>query len=67
VIAEGRGRIVKTIGDEVLFVADDVDDGAATAAALQDRVRAEAAPPPRRSASPSVRCWCGRGTATARS
>jgi adenylate cyclase len=67
VIAEGRGRIVKTIGDEVLFVADDVDDGAATAAALQDRVRAEAAPPPLRSASPSVRCWCRTGTATARS
>jgi adenylate cyclase len=64
VIAEGRGRIVKTIGDEVLFVAYDVDDGAA---ALQDRVRAEAAPPPLRSASPSVRVLCGTGTATARS
>jgi adenylate cyclase len=48
VIAEGRGRIVKTIGDEVLFVADDVGDGAAIALALQDRVRAEPALPPLR-------------------
>jgi adenylate cyclase len=46
VIADGRGRIVKTIGDEVLFVADDVGDGAAIALALQDRVRAEPALPP---------------------
>ena len=48
VIAEGRGRIVKTIGDEVLFVADDVGDGAAIALALQDRVRTEPALPPLR-------------------
>jgi adenylate cyclase len=48
VIAEGRGRIVKTIGDEVLFVADTVGDGAAIALALQDRVRAEPALPPLR-------------------
>jgi adenylate cyclase len=45
VIAEGRGRVVKTIGDEVLFVADAVGDGAAIALALQDRVRAEPALP----------------------
>ncbi len=45
VIAEGRGRIVKTIGDEVLFVADDVGDAAEIALALQDRVRAEPALP----------------------
>ncbi len=48
VIAEGRGRIVKTIGDEVLFVADTVGDGAAIALALQDRVRTEPALPPLR-------------------
>jgi adenylate cyclase len=41
VIADGRGRIVKTVGDEVLFVADDVASGAAIALALQDRVRSE--------------------------
>ena len=48
VIADGKGRIVKTIGDEVLFVADDVGDGAAIALALQNRVRAEPALPPLR-------------------
>lgn len=45
VIADGHGRIVKTVGDEVLFVADDAADGAAIALALQDRVRAEPALP----------------------
>jgi len=48
VIADGRGRIVKTIGDEVLFVAHTVGDGAAIALALQDRVRSEPALPPLR-------------------
>jgi len=48
VITEGKGRIVKTVGDEVLFVADDVGDGAAIALALQDRVRTEPALPPLR-------------------
>jgi adenylate cyclase len=45
VIADGHGRIVKTVGDEVLFVADDAADAAAIALALQDRVRAEPALP----------------------
>jgi adenylate cyclase len=45
VIADGHGRIVKTVGDEVLFVADTAADGAGIALALQDRVRAEAALP----------------------
>ncbi|GAA0896671.1 adenylate/guanylate cyclase domain-containing protein [Pseudonocardia zijingensis] len=45
VIADGHGRIIKTVGDEVLFVADDAGDGAAIALALQDRVRAEPALP----------------------
>ncbi|WP_308259376.1 adenylate/guanylate cyclase domain-containing protein [Pseudonocardia sp. H11422] len=45
VIAGGRGRIIKTVGDEVLFVADDIADAAAIAVALQDRVRAEPALP----------------------
>jgi adenylate cyclase len=48
VIADGHGRIVKTIGDEVLFVADDVAAGAAIALALRDRVRIEKALPPLR-------------------
>jgi adenylate cyclase len=41
VIAEGRGRIVKTVGDEVMFVADDAADAAAIALDLLERVRAE--------------------------
>jgi adenylate cyclase len=45
VIADGRGRIVKTVGDEVLFVADDAPAAAAIALALQERVRTEAALP----------------------
>jgi adenylate cyclase len=45
VIADGLGRIVKTVGDEVLFVADTAADGAGIALALQDRVRAEPALP----------------------
>jgi adenylate cyclase len=45
VIADGRGRIVKTVGDEVLFVADDAPAAAAIALALQERVRTEDALP----------------------
>ena len=45
VIADGHGRIVKTVGDEVLFVADDAPAAAAIALALQERVRTEAALP----------------------
>jgi adenylate cyclase len=41
VIADGHGRVIKTVGDEVLFVADSVADGAGIALTLQDRVRAE--------------------------
>ncbi|WP_225920738.1 adenylate/guanylate cyclase domain-containing protein [Pseudonocardia oceani] len=41
VIADGRGRIVKTVGDEVLFVADDAPAAASIALGLQERVRAE--------------------------
>ena len=48
VIANGRGRIVKTVGDEVLFVADEVADGARIALALRDRVRTEPVLPPLR-------------------
>lgn len=48
VIADGRGRVVKTVGDEVLFVADDVADAAAIALALQQRVRGEPVLPPLR-------------------
>jgi adenylate cyclase len=45
VIADGGGRIIKTVGDEVLFVADDIADGAVIALALQERVRIEPALP----------------------
>jgi adenylate cyclase len=48
VIANGHGRIVKTVGDEVLFVADEIADGAAIALALRDRVRMEPVLPPLR-------------------
>ena len=41
VIADGRGRIVKMVGDEVMFVADDAADAAAIALDLLERVRAE--------------------------
>jgi adenylate cyclase len=41
VIASGRGRIVKTVGDEVLFVADDAAAAALIALDLQDRVAGE--------------------------
>lgn len=41
VIAAHNGRIVKTIGDEVLFLADDVRDGAEIALALQEAVAAD--------------------------
>jgi adenylate cyclase len=54
VIADGRGRIVKTVGHEVLFVADDAY--AAIALALQERVRTEDACPSCASGWPRVRC-----------
>lgn len=45
VIASGGGRIIKTVGDEVLFVADDAETAAAIALDLQERVRGESALP----------------------
>lgn len=41
VIADGRGRIIKTVGDEVLFVTEHPADAAAMAVGLRDRVRTE--------------------------
>jgi adenylate cyclase len=41
VVAEHRGRIVKMIGDEVLFVADSAVDAAEIALALTERTRAD--------------------------
>ena len=41
VIAGRRGRIVKTVGDEVLFVADDAGTAAAIALELQERTGSE--------------------------
>ncbi|AEA25581.1 adenylate/guanylate cyclase [Pseudonocardia dioxanivorans CB1190] len=48
VIAEGRGRIVKTVGDEVLFVADDAATAAGIALALDEQVAADDLLPPLR-------------------
>lgn len=41
VIAEHRGRVVKMIGDEVLFVADEPADGAEIALTLTERTAAD--------------------------
>lgn len=41
VIANGRGRVIKTVGDEVLFVTEHPADAAAIALGLRDRVRTE--------------------------
>ncbi|MET0189248.1 MAG: adenylate/guanylate cyclase domain-containing protein [Pseudonocardia sediminis] len=41
VIANGRGRIIKTVGDEVLFVTEHPADAAAIALGLRNRVRSE--------------------------
>ncbi|GAB3549544.1 adenylate cyclase [Actinopolyspora lacussalsi] len=48
VIAENHGRIVKTVGDEVLFVADTVRDGAEIALSLNENVAREPDLPPLR-------------------
>ncbi|MCF7549065.1 adenylate/guanylate cyclase domain-containing protein [Pseudonocardia sp. WMMC193] len=48
VIGGGGGRIVKTVGDEVLFVTDTVAAAAEIAVALHERVRAEPVLPPLR-------------------
>ncbi|HEY2206107.1 MAG TPA: adenylate/guanylate cyclase domain-containing protein [Pseudonocardia sp.] len=40
VVAEHRGRVVKTVGDEVLFVADHADDGALIALDLLEQLAA---------------------------
>jgi adenylate cyclase len=42
VIAAAGGRVVKTVGDEVMFTADDAQVGAEIAIALAERVGAEA-------------------------
>jgi adenylate cyclase len=48
VIAENHGRTVKTVGDEVLFVADSATDGAEIALTLNERVDASDRLPPLR-------------------
>ena len=45
IVAENRGRIVKTLGDEVLFVADRPVDGARIALQLVDRAAASSVLP----------------------
>ncbi|PWS42355.1 adenylate/guanylate cyclase domain-containing protein [Streptomyces sp. ZEA17I] len=41
VIADGRGRVVKTIGDEVLYVADRADEAAGIALEIASRTEAD--------------------------
>jgi adenylate cyclase len=48
VVAENRGRIVKTVGDEVLFVADTAEEGAEIGLALNEAVAGAAEVPPLR-------------------
>lgn len=48
VIAQNRGRVVKTVGDEVLFVADTVADACEIALALNEGVEREPRMPPLR-------------------
>jgi adenylate cyclase len=48
VVAEHHGRIVKTIGDEILFVADSAQDAAGLALDLIDAAEAHPALPPLR-------------------
>ena len=48
VVADNHGRIVKMLGDEVLFVADTPTDGAEIALTLLDRAAAEDGVPPLR-------------------
>jgi adenylate cyclase len=48
VVAENHGRIVKMIGDEVLFVADDPEHGAEIALVLLERADADDGLPPLR-------------------
>lgn len=46
-VAERHGRVVKTLGDEILFVTDDPVEGAETGLALAERLEAEGLPPVR--------------------
>jgi adenylate cyclase len=46
VVTSGGGRVVKTIGDEVMFVAEDVRSGAAIAVDLAQRFRDDPMLPP---------------------
>ena len=48
VVGEHRGRVVKTIGDEVLFVADTATDAALIALDLLDAAQSDAGLPPLR-------------------
>lgn len=48
VVGAGGGRIIKTIGDEVLFVADTPDDGAEIALRLQEVAGSDGRLPPLR-------------------
>lgn len=48
VIAENHGRIIKTVGDEVMFVADGARDAVEIALGLNERIAAAADVPPLR-------------------
>ncbi|WP_228046017.1 adenylate/guanylate cyclase domain-containing protein [Saccharopolyspora montiporae] len=59
VVAEHRGRIVKTVGDEVLFVADNAADAAEIALTLNEEIAAAEKLPP-------LRIGLAQGTVLAR-
>ncbi|QUH01540.1 adenylate/guanylate cyclase domain-containing protein [Saccharopolyspora erythraea] len=48
VVAENRGRIIKTVGDEVLFVTDTAADGAEIALSLNEQIAQSTRLPPLR-------------------
>jgi adenylate cyclase len=59
VIAENYGRLIKTVGDEVLFVADSATDGAEIALTLNERISDSDRLPP-------LRIGVARGSVLAR-
>jgi adenylate cyclase len=59
VVASGGGRVIKTVGDEVLFVADDPVSGAEIALQLAERIGAD-------EVLPEVRVGVATGTVVAR-
>ena len=64
-VARLGGRLVKTIGDEVMFVAEDPAVGLQIALELTDRTHQDEVLPRRGPASPAGPRWPGKATTTA--